>query len=186
MGQHPVQRGLDASGVGDQFRWLTVDLPAITELRDRLLPPSDRVTTVAQSALDFSWMDQVDPSDGVFITAEGLLMYLQPEEALGLIAECAKRFPGGQMMFDLPPVFFASWVRGGSRVSLRYRVPPMPFVLSPSDVANLVHTVPGIRAVHDLPMMPGRGKVINALMWTLQRVSVLDPLRPVVTLLEFG
>jgi hypothetical protein len=62
----------------------------------------------------------------------------------------------------------------------------MPFVLSPSDVANLVHTVPGIRAVHDLPMMPGRGKVINALMWTLQRVPVLDPLRPVVTLLEFG
>jgi O-methyltransferase involved in polyketide biosynthesis len=177
---------LDGSGVGDQFRWLTVDLPAITELRDRLLPPSDRVTTIAQSALDFSWMDQVDPSDGVFITAEGLLMYLQPEEALGLIAECAKRFPGGQMMFDLPPVFFASWVRGGSRVSLRYRVPPMPFVLSPSDVANLVHTVPGIRAVHDLPMMPGRGKVINALMWTLQRVPVLDPLRPVVTLLEFG
>jgi O-methyltransferase involved in polyketide biosynthesis len=177
---------LDASGVGDQFRWLTVDLPAITELRDRLLPPSDRVTTIAQSALDFSWMDQVDPSDGVFITAEGLLMYLQPEEALGLIAECANRFPGGQMMFDLPPAFFASWVRGGSRVSLRYRVPPMPFVLSPSDVANLVHTVPGIRAVHDLPMMPGRGKVINALMWTLQRVPVLDPLRPVVTLLEFG
>jgi hypothetical protein len=28
--------------------------------------------------------------------------------------------------------------------------------------------------------------VINALMWTLQRVPVLDPLRPVVTLLEFG
>ena len=56
-------------------------------------------------------MDRVDPSDGVFITAEGLLMYLQPDEALGLIAECAKRFPGGQMMFDLPPVWFASWVR---------------------------------------------------------------------------
>ena len=92
---------LDASGLGDQFRWLTVDLPPIIELRDRLLPHSDRVTTIAQSALDFSWMDRVDPTDGVFITTEGLLMYLQPEEALGLIAECAKRFPGGQMMFDL-------------------------------------------------------------------------------------
>ena len=58
-------------------------------------------------------MDRVDPSDGVFITAEGLLMYLQPEDAMGLIAECASRFPGGQMMFDLPPACFASWVRGG-------------------------------------------------------------------------
>ncbi len=52
-------------------------------------------------------MDRVDPSEGVFITTEGLLMYLQPDEALGLIAECAKRFPGGQMMFDLPPALFA-------------------------------------------------------------------------------
>ena len=50
--------------------------------------------------------------------------------------------------------------------SLRYRVPPMPFTLSPSEFANLANTVPGIRAVHDLPMVPGRGKVINGLMWT--------------------
>ena len=43
----------------------------------------------------------------MFITAEGLLMYLQPDEALGLIAACAERFPGGRMMFDLPPAWFA-------------------------------------------------------------------------------
>jgi O-methyltransferase involved in polyketide biosynthesis len=177
---------LDASGIGDQFRWLTVDLPPIIELRDRLLPHSDRVSMVAQSALDFSWMDTVDAADGVFITTEGLLMYLQPEEALGLIAECAARFPGGQLMFDLPPMLFASWIRRGSRTSLRYRVPPMPFTLSPSEVANLVNTVPGIRAVHDLPMPAGRGKVFNALMWTAQRIALLDSIRPVLTLLEFG
>ncbi len=177
---------LGASGVGDEFRWVTVDLQPIIELRDRLLPHSDRVTMIAQSALDFSWMDRIDPSDGVFITTEGLLMYLQPDEALGLIAECAKRFPGGQMMFDLAPAFFASWIRRGSRVAMRYRVPPMPFTLSPSKIANLANTVPGIRAVHDLPMVPARGKVLNGLMWTLQRVPLLDSVRPVVTLLEFG
>ncbi|MDX1886449.1 class I SAM-dependent methyltransferase [Mycolicibacterium sp. 120270] len=177
---------LEASGASEQFRWLTVDLAPIIELRERLLPPSDRVTMIAQSALDYSWMDRVDTSDGVFITAEGLLMYLQPDEALGLITECAKRFPGGQMMFDLPPIFFASWIRRGSRVSLRYRVPPMPFTLAPSDIANLANTVPGVRAVHDLPMVPARGKVFNGLMWTIQRIPLLDPIRPVYTLLEFG
>ena len=46
--------------------------------------------------------------------------------------------------------------------------------------------MPGIRAVHDLPMPPGRGKVLNALMWTMQRIPLLDPVRPLVTLLEFG
>ena len=81
----------------------------------------------------------VDAADGVFITAEGLLMYLQPDEAMGLITECAKRFPGGQMMFDLPPVVVRrAGPRRGMRTSLRYRVPPMPFSLSPSEAANLV------------------------------------------------
>ena len=51
---------LDAAGIGDQFRWLTVDLSPIIELRERLLPHSDRVSMCAQSALDFSWMDRVD------------------------------------------------------------------------------------------------------------------------------
>jgi O-methyltransferase involved in polyketide biosynthesis len=155
-------------------------------LRCKLLPASDRVRMCAQSALDFSWMEQVEPEHGVFITAEGLLMYLDPDDALGLIAECAKRFPGGQMMFDLPPAWFSAWARRGMRTSLRYRVPPMPFSLSVSQAANLVKTVPGIRAVHDLPMPAGRGKVLNVLVWTAQRIPLLDRVRPVLTLLEFG
>jgi O-methyltransferase involved in polyketide biosynthesis len=177
---------LDAAQVGDQFRWLTVDLPPIVKLRQKLLPRSPRITVCAQSALDFSWMDQVDPVEGVFITAEGLLMYLQPEQSLGLIAECAQRFPGGQLMFDLPPRWFASWARKGMRTSLRYRVPPMPFSMSVAEAADLVNTLPGIRAVHDLPMERGRGAVFNSLLWTAQRIPMLDPLRGVLTLLEFG
>lgn len=178
---------LNAGGVGDEFRWLTVDLPPMVELRRKLLPASERVQMRAQSALDFSWMDDVPVDDGVFITAEGLLMYLQPEEALGLIAACAQRFPGGRMMFDLPPAWFAKAItRGMLRPTLRYRVPPMPFSMTPSELANLVNEVPGIRAVHDLPMPPGRGKAFNAVLSTVQRLRLFDPVRPVNTLLEFG
>lgn len=177
---------LDAAGLGDQFHWLTVDLPPMIALRSKLLPASDRVQMIAQSALDFSWMDQVETEHGVFVTAEGLLMYLQPADALGLIAKCARRFPGGQMMFDLPPAWFAAWARNGMRTSLRYKVPPMPFSLSPSQAANLVNTVPGIRAVHDMPLPTGRGRVFNGIVWTAQRIPLLDRVRPVLTLLEFG
>jgi O-methyltransferase involved in polyketide biosynthesis len=177
---------LDAAGVGDQFQWLTVDLPPMIELRRKLLPASERVRMCGQSALDFSWMDQVDTEHGVFVTAEGLLMYLEPDDALRLIAECANRFPGGQMMFDLPPPLFAALARRGVRTSLRYRVPPMPFTLSVSEAASLANTVPGIRAVHDLPYPAGRGKILNTMMWTAQRIPMLDPVRPVLTLLEFG
>lgn len=178
---------LNAGDVGNEFRWLTVDLPPMIELRRKLLPPSERIEMRAQSALDFSWMDDVPVDDGVFITAEGLLMYLQPDEALGLIAACAQRFPGGRMMFDLAPAWFAKGItRGMLRPTLRYRVPPMPFSMTPSELANLVNEVPGIRAVHDLPMPPGRGKAFNAVASTVQRMRLFDPVRPVNTLLEFG
>jgi Leucine carboxyl methyltransferase len=69
---------IDEMDSGHEFHWLTVDLPPIIELRRRLLPRSARISVRAQSALDFSWMDAIDPAQGVFVTAEGLLMYLRP------------------------------------------------------------------------------------------------------------
>jgi O-methyltransferase involved in polyketide biosynthesis len=178
---------LKAAIPDSQFRWLTIDLPPIVDVRERLLPPSPRVTVCAQSALDYSWMDSVDPSGGVFIAAEGLLMYLQPDQALGLIAECAKRFPDGQMLFDLVPPWFSKANRFGAlRTSPRYKMPPMPFSMSIGQAADLANTVPGIRAVHDIHLPAGRGTVFNAAMSFVYRTQLFDTLRPCVTLLEFG
>ncbi|KUI28972.1 methyltransferase [Mycobacterium sp. IS-1742] len=168
------------------FRWLTVDFEPVIALREHLLPPSDRITTLAQSALDFSWMDRVDTTNGVFITAEGLLMYLQPHESMRLITECAKRFPGGQMIFDLPPVLVKKFAPKGMRASRRYRVPPMPFSLTPDQLADLAITVPGIRAVHDLPMPKGRGLVFEKLFPAFWRFKPTRNYRGAYTLLEFG
>ncbi|BBY18757.1 class I SAM-dependent methyltransferase [Mycolicibacterium litorale] len=168
------------------FRWLTVDFPPVIALRERLLPPSDRITNLAQSALDFSWMDRVDTAHGVFITAEGLLMYLQPEESMRLITECAKRFPGEQMIFDLPPVLVKKLAPKGMRASRRYRVPPMSFSLTPAQLANLANTVPGIRAVHDLPMPQGRGVLFRRLFPAFWQLKLTKQMRGAYTLLEFG
>lgn len=177
---------LDDALPDSEFRWITVDFPPIIELRQRLLPPSPRIIQFAQSALDYSWMDEVDTSNGVFVTAEGLLMYLQPDEAMGLITECAKRFPGGQMIFDLPPVLVKKFAPKGMRASLRYRVPPMPFSLSAAQLADLANTVPGIRAVHDLPMPRGRGPVFEKLLPAFWQLKPTKQFRGAYTLLEFG
>lgn len=168
------------------FRWITIDFEPIIELRKKLLPPSPRITAIAQSALDYSWMDAVDTTNGVFITAEGLLMYLQPEQAMGLITECAKRFPGGQMVFDLPPVLVKKFAPKGMRATRRYRVPPMPFSLSAAQLAELANTVPGIRAVHDLPMPRGRGVFFEKVFPAFWRLKLTRNFRGAYTLLEFG
>jgi O-methyltransferase involved in polyketide biosynthesis len=169
-----------------QFHWLSVDLAPVIALRERLLPSSPRITALGQSALDYSWMDQVDNRDGVFITAEGLLMYLQPNEAMDLIIQCAKRFPGGQMFFDLPPVFVKRLAPKGMKSSRHYRVPPMPFSLSTVQLADLVNTVPGIKAVHDVPMPTGRGFLFKTLFPAVWHFGPTKRFRGAYTLLEFG
>ncbi|OBA82068.1 methyltransferase [Mycobacterium sp. 1164966.3] len=177
---------LEAALPDGQFRWLTVDLPPIIDIRARLLPSSPRIAVRAQSALDYSWMNSVDPADGVFITAEGLLMYLQPEQALELIGQCAKRFPGGRLLFDLPPPFISMWSRLGIRTSLRYRIPEMPFNMSAAQAAELANTVPGVRTVRDLRLSRGRGVVFGTALGAIYRLPGLGVLRPCLTLLEFG
>ena len=169
-----------------RFRWLSVDLPPMIELRRELLPASERIEMLGQSALDYSWLEHVDNSKGVFITAEGLLMYLQPEESLALIAQCAKRFPGGQMMFDLPPAWASKLTDRGHRASRRYRVPPMPFSLGRADADNLVNTIPGVTAVHRVPMARPRGVVLGTLAGAVNRIDRIADLAPVQLLLEFG
>ena len=167
------------------FHWVSVDLPPVIALRERLLPPSARIVNLAQSALDYTWMDSIDDTHGVFITAEGLLMYLQPDEAMDLIAQCAKRFPGAQMFFDLPPTVVKKVARKGMRSSKHYRVPPMPFSLSIRQLADLVHTVPGLRAVHDVPMPKGRGLFFKTIFPAFWRLRLTKQLRGVYALLEF-
>jgi O-methyltransferase involved in polyketide biosynthesis len=177
---------LDKAVPDAQFRWVSVDLPPVIELREQLLPASDRITNIGQSALDYSWMDRVDGSEGVFITAEGLLMYLQPDEAMDLIRQCAKRFPGGQMFFDLPPTILKKVAPKGIRASKTYRVPPMPFSLSINQLRALVGRMPGLKAVHDVPMPAGRGFVFEKVFPAFWHFGPMKPFRGVYALLDFG
>ena len=177
---------LDKAVPDRQFLWVSVDLPPVIELREKLLPPSPRITNLAQSALDYGWMDRVDAGDGVFITAEGLLMYLQPEQSMELITQCAKRFPGGQMFFDLPPTVIKKVAPKGIRASRHYRVPPMPFSLSINQLSELVGKIPGLKAVHDVPMPAGRGLVFEKVFPAFWQFGPMKPFRGVYALLEFG
>lgn len=177
---------LDEAVPNPRFRWVSIDLPPVIELRNQLLPASPRITNIAQSALDYSWMDHIDATKGVFITAEGLLMYLQPEQAMELITECARRFPGGQMFFDLPPTIVKKVAPKGLRASKHYRVPPMPFSLSIDQLRALVGQVEGLKAVRDVPMPAGRGFFFEKVFPALWQFGPMKPFRGVYALLEFG
>jgi O-methyltransferase involved in polyketide biosynthesis len=177
---------LDRAGVADELTWYSVDLPPVMALRKQLLPRDDRITELAQSALDPSWVDQVATEHGVFITAEGLLMYLEPDDALGLIRDCAARFPGGQMMFDSVPPWFSRRTLKGLKLSDRYVAPPMPFGLSADEAVGLAESIPGVRAARDIAYPPGRGLWKLATWPPLAQAAIMRRIRPSMTLLEFG
>ena len=176
---------LERTGVADQLTWYSVDLPPVMALRETLLPTDERIVPLAQSALDRSWMDRVDDSNGVFITAEGLLMYLEPDDALGLIRDCAARFPGGQMMFDSIPHWFSRRTLKGLKLSDRYVAPPMPFGFSADEGVALAGRIPGVRTARDIALAPGRGIFKLAAAPALDRVGFVRRNRPSITLLEF-
>ncbi|MDH6285921.1 class I SAM-dependent methyltransferase [Rhodococcus sp. NM-2] len=173
--------------IGDpDVRWVSIDLPEVVALRRKLLPEEPNVTTLTVSALDRSWMDHVDTGRGVFVSAEGLLMYLPADESLSLIGDCARRFPGGRMMFDSIPKWLSRKTQKGLRIHGDYTVPPMPFHLSAGDAADLPGQVPDLAFTREVTLPLGRGLWGSTL---LRRLSDLRPLRnsrPTLTLCGFA
>ncbi len=140
-----------------RVRWLTVDLPEVVALRRRLLPECGRMQAFAGSALDFGWTDEIDDSTGVLVTAQGLLMYFEPDDARGLIARCATRFPGQSLLFDAVP----SWLversqRGGLKTPGGYEPPPWSWGIDRSEERRL-RTLPRVAHLQTLPLPRGRG-----------------------------
>jgi len=176
---------LDRQHSIDESRWYSIDLPPVMELRAELLPTDERIVALGQSALDPSWMDQVDATHGVVITAEGLLMYLAPDDALGLIRDCAQRFPGGAMLFDSIPQWFSRRTLRGLKLSDRYVAPPMPFALSADEGLALTGSIPGVTSTHDVYLPPGRGVFKVSTRQSLDR-GFLRRTRPSITMVEFG
>jgi len=106
-------------------RWLTVELPETLAVRTELLPQHERVRTLVCSALDEAWMDQVDDSRGVLITAQGLLMYFAPDDVHRLLDRCAERFPSAAIVFDAIPRWLAERSQKGQlKGPAGYEPPP--------------------------------------------------------------
>jgi O-methyltransferase involved in polyketide biosynthesis len=141
-----------------RMRWLTVDLPDAIRLRERFLLPTPRFRHIAASALDPIWMDAVDPSSGIFIVAQGLLMYLEPERVHQLFAGIAERFPDSELVFDTVPRWFSDLTMLGLNQTATYRLPSMPWGINRDEIEQtLRHWHPCVDTVSFLPYRSPRG-----------------------------
>ena len=81
-------------------RGYNLDLPDVIAVRDELLPAGERERNIACDLNDFSWMEQIDASNGAVFFASGVFYYLKTEDLKQLLDAMAERFPGAVLAFD--------------------------------------------------------------------------------------
>ena len=97
--------GLDTAGHqadNGTCRFANVDFPNVIELREQLLPSTEREKNIASDLNDLAWFDKIDfkENHGVIFIASGVFLYFKKEDVRKLFCAMAERFPGGRIAFD--------------------------------------------------------------------------------------
>ncbi|AKV00220.1 Phosphoribosylamine--glycine ligase [Labilithrix luteola] len=177
-----------ACGLETQFQrcddgrvhWLCVDVPVALDVRERFLPATSRCRHVRKSALDLSWMDQVDATRGVFVTAQGLFMYFDEKDVRRLVVAMFERFPGVELMFDTIPPWFSKKTLEGFAKTEHYTTPPMPWGVSADAIEPLLRGWSGrIATVKTTPYGAFRGP-LSVYLRLFSRIPVLRSVPPTI------
>jgi O-methyltransferase involved in polyketide biosynthesis len=170
-----------------RVRWFTVDLPETADVRRRLLgedPPRRRLH--AGSAIEDNWWAALGalPTDRVVVVAQGLLMYLPPAAVRTLITRCARTFPGGVMVFDTVPRWFAA-MSGRAKGPGGYVAPPMPWGVNANRLVAQLRKDPAVARVR-IVEPPSPGPVVGAALLARRLLPPLRTLGPSVIRLDFA
>ncbi|MDY5437336.1 MAG: class I SAM-dependent methyltransferase [Peptostreptococcus porci] len=95
--------GLDETGKAcdnGSCKIVNVDFPDVIEVRNQLISNYEREKNVACDLKDYSWMNEVDGSNGVVFFAAGVFHYFKRNEVKDLVLELSKRYVGGCLIFD--------------------------------------------------------------------------------------
>ena len=168
-----------------RLRWVSVDLPESITLRDRLLPTNDRHLHIAADATTLTWVDSVPRDRPCFVVAQGLLMYLEPEQVQRILVGIAARLPGAGMMFDTVPPWLLAWTRLGLPVAPRYRAPRMAWGTSIGRLDTLRDWVPTLREISTIEYAYPHG-LRRYLLRSLRRSPGLRLAMPAIVKIRFG
>lgn len=85
---------------GPNVSWYDVDQPEVIDVRRKLFPERDNNRMIASSVTSSEWLQQLPADKPALVVAEGLTMYLRPDEGHELFRRITDRFPQGMIAFD--------------------------------------------------------------------------------------
>jgi O-methyltransferase involved in polyketide biosynthesis len=79
-----------------------LDLPDVINLREELIPETERNQNLSQSVFNDKWMNSIEYSleKGIFFIAGGFVYYFEENIISSLFGKLANRFPKGEIVFD--------------------------------------------------------------------------------------
>jgi O-methyltransferase involved in polyketide biosynthesis len=164
------------------MRWLSLDLPAVLDLRRRVLPEGPRQRSYAGSALDLGWLDQLDPAEPVLVSAQGLLVYFRRNEVHELIAAIAERLRGSLFVFDVVPEKMLELARRQPGRESDQAVQLWSWLFN-SEERTAISQIPGVAGIRDLVPPRGLGMAsltLRAVRRLPRRVRYALPVLPVL------
>jgi O-methyltransferase involved in polyketide biosynthesis len=89
----------------EKCTYIEIDLPEVISLKKEILKDQLGYEMMGCSVLDTSWIDQVTThgNSNFLLIAEGLFMWLPPQEAIRLFKEIGEKFYRSQLILDMVP-----------------------------------------------------------------------------------
>ena len=97
---------------GKYLRWYNVDLPETMKIRSQFLTETDPVYQIAKSAMDDSYIDDIDyHGENVLVIIEGLTMYLCEKDIRKMFSIIEKSFQKVTVMVETMSPFVVKHVK---------------------------------------------------------------------------
>lgn len=80
---------------------VNIDFPDIIDVRNQLIMSREREINIPCDIKDYSWMNEVDGSDGVIFIAAGVFHYFGQNEVKELAFKLSEKYSGGCLVLTL-------------------------------------------------------------------------------------
>jgi len=79
---------------------VNIDFHDVISIRKQLISEHEREKNIACDLKDYSWINEIDGSNGVIFFAAGVFHYFKTKEVKTLILKLSREYPGGCLVFD--------------------------------------------------------------------------------------
>ena len=141
---------------GKYLRWYNVDLPETMKIRSQFLTETDPVYQIAKSAMDDSYIDDIDyHGKNVLVIIEGLTMYLCEKDIRKMFFIIEKSFQEVTVMVETMSPFVVNHVKeksiDGSNAKFTWGV---------KNGTELQRIVPGFSVQQEVSLVEGMKKLM--------------------------